>query len=223
LTAPALSLAYLEVLADQDPFVKNFLRRVTASNYEEFLDVLYDDLTLAIQKVEENPQDFEEESEDATTARLSLVLYGMQYRVHHNAQAGGNVDVTVELRRFKWIAEAKKFEDVGDMREGFLQLSTRYRAGMDSNGVLHGGMIGYLRRPNAAKAMSGWAEHVPTIDIVRDAAITACSRRGPLAFNSTHTHQDFGTPFRVWHNLVQLHFAPKDKSGRVAKRHKDKP
>lgn len=218
----AFSLDRLGELAMHDVFISNMLRRITVTTYDEFLSVLYDDLKLVIERLEENPQDFPDEPEDATTKRIADILWGMQYSASHNLAAGGNVDLTVAITRlnFKWIAEAKKFGSVTDMREGYLQLSTRYKPGMGSNGVMYGGMIGYLRRPNAAAHMKNWRETFPTVPGAETSVLVDCARRYALGFQSEHAHKDFGVPLRVWHNCVVLTFEPQDKSGRAAKRYR---
>lgn len=217
----AFSLDFINDLAKHDVFTSNFLRRITVTTYDDFLSVLYDDLKLVIERLEENPQDFPDEPEDATTKRIADILWGMQYSASHNLAAGGNVDLTIAITRlnFKWIAEAKKFGSVADMREGYLQLSTRYRPGMGSNGVMYGGMIGYLRRPNAAAHMKRWRETLPTVPGAETSIFADCARRYALGFQSEHAHKDFGVPLRVWHNCVVLTFEPQDKSGRIAKRY----
>jgi hypothetical protein len=217
----SFSLDKVLEIAKHDVFMNNFLRRTMVTTYDEFLNVLYDDIKLVIERLEENPQDFPDETEDATTKRIADILWGMQYSASHNLAAGGNVDLTVAITRlnFKWIAEAKKFGSVSDMREGYLQLSTRYKPSMGSNGVMYGGMIGYLRRPDAATHMKSWREALPLVPGAEKSVLADCARRYALAFQSEHTHKDFGVPLRIWHNCVVLTFQPQDKSGRVAKRY----
>lgn len=197
------------------------VRRLTVTTYDEFLNVLYDDLQLVIERLEENPQDFPDEPEDATTKRIADILWGMAYVASHNLAAGGNVDLTIAITRlnFKWIAEAKKFKSISDMREGYLQLSTRYKPGMGANGVMHGGMIGYIRRTDAATHMKQWRDTLPSVPGAEQITLADCARRYALGFQSEHTHKDFGVPLRVWHNCVVLTFQPQDKSGRSAKRY----
>lgn len=218
----SLTLERLSELAKRDVFVRNAIRRIMVSTYDDFLDVLYDDLKLVIERLEENPQDFLDESEDATTKRLADMLWAMQYTASHNRASGGNVDLTVEITRmnFKWIAEAKKFASVSDMRAGYLQLSTRYRPSMGTNGVMYGGMIGYIRTPNAAAHMTRWRKTLPTVSGAESTVLSDCARRYALAFQSEHAHKDFGVPLRVWHNCVVLTFSPQDKSGRSAQRYR---
>jgi hypothetical protein len=224
MTGTNLTIENLEFLGDHDPMIKNFLRRVRVKTYDEFLDVLYDDIKIAIERMEQSPQLYMDEGEDATTQRFLDVLYGMTYSTHHNLQLGGNVDITVDLARkgFRWIGEAKKFDDVGDMREGYLQLATRYKPGGGSLTTVHGGLIGYLRRPDAVGCMKGWQAHY-TAEVVASSALSDCGRRGALAFISEHAHTSIGLPFRVWHVCICLHFKPEDASGRTAKRHRKAP
>lgn len=218
--APASSLEHILAVAGGDRHVARWIQRELASSHQEFLDILFQDLLFAVERLEQNPQLMVDEGEDQTTQRLADMLAAFGYQATHNTQAGGNVDLTVERVRLshRWIAEAKRFGDVGDMREGYLQLSTRYRPALASDGRLHGGMIGYLRRPNAAKCMTGWREHLA--ELIEGCATQDCSRRGPLGFVSSHAHGDYGVPLEVWHVCVVLHFDPQDASGRTAKRYR---
>ena len=217
----AFSIASLAEAAKYDVGIASLLRRTLASTYDEFLDVLYDDLKLVLERMENNPQNYPDESEDATTNRISDMLWGMQYEASHNLQAGGNVDLTIAMprRQFKWIAEAKKFDSVAGMREGYLQLATRYRPGSGVNGVMYGGLIGYLRRANAVKLMEDWRTELVSLPVASGIHLQECARRPALSFISQHNHQDFGLPFRVWHLCAVLTFAPRDKSARTAKRY----
>lgn len=220
MTKAELTLATIEALGSQDLFIGNYLRKLRITTYDDFVDVLYDDLCLAVQRLEQNPQHYPDEHEDATTQRLLDILFGMSYSASHDAQSGGCVDITVELSRkgFRWIGEAKRFNSVGDMREGYLQLATRYTPGNGSLSVTYGGLVGYLRRENSAKCMSSWMDHFKA-KVNAEATISPCNRRGPLGFISEHEHCSLGIPFRIWHFCVALHFEPKDKSGRTAKKY----
>ena len=218
----SLTVDYMQSLCDPDVRARNTLRRLFATTYAEFLDVLYDDLAVALKLLDDSANNYpENEPEDATTNRLSFILSGMDYSASHNKQAGGNVDLTVEVtrRNFSWIGEAKRFEGVGDMREGYLQLATRYRASMDSEGVLHGGLIGYIRKPNASDLMNSWQAHFVAMPEAGGPSIVPCTRRKNLGFVSEHKHQDYGLPLRVWHMCAVMRVAPQDRSARGAKKH----
>lgn len=216
-----LTASRLKRLAEEDIFIKNLLQRRLAATMESFLQTLYDDVVAVVSMLEENPHQYVDDTEDQTTQRLVDMLKCMGYTAYHNAQAGGNVDLTVEMtrRNFRWIAEAKKFGDVGDLREGYLQLATRYKPGVAADGVAHGGLLAYLRRPDAKGKMQGWKAHFLTLPIAVASKTTSCGRRGELGFISEHPHRDYGVPLRVWHVCVMLNFEPKDASARSAKRY----
>ncbi|MFO1245374.1 MAG: hypothetical protein U1E71_09380 [Ramlibacter sp.] len=213
-----LSAERLMQLGEEDDVIGDVLGRRLAKTYSEFRAVVETDLVRVVQRLEENPQMHAGKSEDETTQAIVDMLVCMGYTANHNAHRGGNVDITVEQTRknFIWIAEAKIFGDVGDLREGYLQLASRYRPGMDDAGVFHGGLIAYLRRPGAAGHMLSWRKHFLTLPIAQGASTEDCKRRLNLGFFSQHLHGDFGLPFRVWHLCVVLHFKPLDASGREA-------
>lgn len=216
-----LTVERLQFLIEEDIYIQGMLERRLARTYGEFLTRLQADIVLAVGELALNPELFLDESEDATTIRLLLVLKGMGYTADHNNAGGGNIDVVVrQVRRgFRWIAEAKKFNDIGTMRDGFVQLSTRYVPGDDNAGSCYGGMIGYLRRPNAVQCMKDWRDHFPTIDQATDAAVENCELLGPFAFNSSHTHKESGLPLKLWHVCVRLFHGPEDKSAQRSQKH----
>jgi len=212
----------MQALCDTDVRARNTIRRLFATTHAEFLDVLYDDLAVALKLLDDSANNYpEDEPEDATTNRLSFILNGMDYSASHNKQAGGNVDLTVEVtrRNFSWIGEAKRFESLTGMREGYLQLATRYRPSMDSDGILHGGLIGYIRKANASGLMQSWHDHFVAMPEASGPLIEPCARRKNLGFISQHAHQDYGLPLRVWHMCAVMRVAPQDKSARGAKKH----
>jgi hypothetical protein len=219
-----LSVAALKKLAPGDPFIANFVRRQTVANYLDFLFVLYEDLKELFDRLESNPQHYPDESEDATTQRLVDMLWAMSYGARHDVQAGGHVDLTIERssKNFRWIGEAKKFRSVTDMREGYLQLATRYRP-QANDGAVYGGLIGYLRHLDAAGRVLAWRKHFSGLSVAKSAAVVDCPYRRQLGFHSRHPHAALGIPFFVWHTCVSLSFAPQDKSARGSKKRKVVP
>jgi len=218
------SIQHLEILSDQDIYLAGMLERCTVRTFISFVSNVQDALCRAIGQLEENPQNYpSDESEDATTQRLVDMMKIVGYEAHHNKQSGGNVDITIALARknWKWIAEAKKYGDVGDLREGYLQLASRYRPGFGDDGTAYAGLIGYFRRPNPESALPLWESELKKIPLAKDCEISACSRRTGRAFYSKHAHKDFPVDFLVWHTCAFLHFSPDDKSGRSAARYKE--
>jgi hypothetical protein len=222
LTLSALSLQELEFICKTDDGVRTGIGLWLVKDYDDFLDLLYDDIKLVVEQLERNPQEFRLETEDSTTQRIVDMLSMKGYSAHHNAASGGNVDLTVELKRknWLWIAEAKKFGSVADLKSGYKQLSTRYKTGTSDGRVAYGAILAYLRRPDAAAKMEQWKKGLQSVQEASGSIIQVCNRRNNLGFFSQHKHRDLGIPLRVWHVCVQLHVDPQDKSGLSAKKYK---
>ncbi len=215
-----ISADYIATLSAIDPHLKGFIARATTTTYIEFLSVLHDDIKDAVGVIEKQKQYITTESEDGTTGRLSLVLHGKGY-LCGQVNSGGNVDLEVSRTGFRWIAEAKKFTSTAALTEGYLQLSTRYSTGAGSDGTCYGGMLAYLRRPDAVGNMIRWKKSLKDhATAAPNCVFSDCTRMGPLAFISEHVHSSYGTPFKVWHVCFVLHHEPQDKSARASKRKK---
>ncbi|WP_016834616.1 hypothetical protein [Herbaspirillum lusitanum] len=215
------SLDKIETLVRGSENVQNFLRSQLVSSYEEFVEVLYDDLDLVISKLESNPQYYADDGEDKITNAMANMLTMTYYDASHGSTAGGSVDLTVKGKNplWTWIGEAKIFSSITDLKEGFLQLTTRYRTGSPNNS--QGGILAFTKRPLAADLMRDWQNTVRDMSLP-DFSERICERRSGLAFYTTHKHEASGIPFRIRHNAVSLYFHPKDKSGRAAAKYKEK-
>lgn len=211
------SISNIRAYGENDPVIRGFESRARVGTYAEFVEALYDDIRDAVAYISLSPQHFLNESEDATTHRLMGVLYGKGYRCSQT-NAGGNIDITVEniVLSFRWIGEAKKFESLPNLREGYLQLATRYIPGTDETGIGYGGLIAYLRRPDAATLMADWRKEFESMEVTSGCSIQSCTRLPGRAFKSEHKHDSSGLPFRVWHLCVQLYHKPQDKSARAS-------
>lgn len=190
-----------------------FLRRAQVDSFESFVDALYDDLDAAIQGLEQNPKERQRDTEDRLTLEIINILKQLGYIAEHDAQSGGHVDITVShcLKDWSWLGEAKHYDSVGDLRQGFNQLCTRYANG--APGRDHGGLIAYLKRPNAKRCMELWSEELGQMNL-RSLQIKDCARRKHLAFISAHEHNGSGLPYKVRHVCVLLHFDPQDGRGK---------
>lgn len=211
-----LTLDLLKILGDRDPIIRGLIERATSPTYDDFLNTLYDDIKNAVHRISKQKHLIVDELEDATTGRIQLFLQGAGYHCDC-ASSGGNVDIEVLRNGHRWIGEAKRYTSVTAVHEGYKQLSTRYTPGSDPNGVVYGGLLAYLRFPDAAEYTQTWKSTF-IADFPKDACkITDCGRFGPLAFNSEHKHKSYGTPFKVWHVCLPLHHEPEDKSGRATR------
>lgn len=203
---------------ENDPIHQNMIRRALAQSYDEFVEILYDDLDFAISGLELNPQFHQDSSEDTIS---NFIIQGLRgyYKVTQGATGGGNKDITVEGRErsWMWIGEAKIYKSLADLREGWLQLTTRYKhIDPTKNSAA---LLAYSFRPDAVKHLSDWRAELRTQGL-ENYGDSDCGRRKPLAFYSKHKHQDSGVDMPVRHIAINLSFKPKDKSARNAKKYK---
>lgn len=207
----------IKALAAGDPVIAGFFNRHWATSYDDFLSALYDDIREGVVEIVKVKHLIVDEGEDSTTTKLQLFLKGMGYACSFTV-SGGNVDIEVRRNSFSWIGEAKRYTQVSAVKEGFLQLTTRYAPPINGSGIAYGGLLAYLRLPDAKGKMDDWKEALKkSFPNASDCAFSDCTRFGPLGFYSEHVHESYGTPFRVWHVCVPLHHDPKDKSGKATK------
>ena len=205
------TLAELSRLGAVAPDVANFAKRLIVKTYDEFIDILYDDLDRIVSLIEENPELHKKDSEDRITIEITRSLRHQGYQASHETKHGGHCDVLVSRGNFCWIGEAKKHNGYDYLMEGFLQLTTRYSTGDDYQQA--GGMLIYHFEKNTHKVMTEWANRLTEVGLP-DFTICPCCKR-KLPFYSSHTHEKSGLPFKVRHIPVMFHFDPKDKSGRT--------
>ncbi|HGO6081719.1 TPA: hypothetical protein ACK3PA_006215 [Burkholderia cenocepacia] len=221
---PNISLADYLDRVKHNPISRNMVRLQYVQDYDEFIDIFYEVLDFAIARLQANPQHHQEDSEDGLTVKLMNLLEMAGFAVTTGTTGGGNKDLTVGWLNpeWTWIGEAKKFNSLTDVREGFLQLTTRYR---NANPLYaRGGLVAYTLRPKAAALLKEWMEEAP--NVANDTKVKLdnfrvedCKRRPGLAFNSFHTHVASGLECEIRHMAVVLYHLPEDKSGRTAKKY----
>ena len=208
------SAADVRRLQAMDDMLAGYLASLAVNSYEDFVRNLYDHIHRSISSLENFKHYIEHEGEDATTARIIMFLEGAGLKARQQA-AGGNVDIYVDdlTNNFKWIGEAKKYESVTNIAEGFKQLVTRYASGKDKKGKGYGALIAYLRRPNTIHHVDAWKDTIAKLPEATNVRFSECQRMAPFAFLSEHDHQETNCSYETWHVCVQLLVDPKDKSG----------
>lgn len=203
-------------------FLQKAIRRAQAfdgNDYQKFVDVLYEDLDAILHGFQANPQSYQSNSEDVTTHIVVMNLNQIGYNASHNKQSGGNVDLTVQssanLGAHSWIGEAKIYKSIADPREGFLQLSSRYKPASGNYNHNCQGLLLYIYRPNCLGLMSDWRSELST-KLHQNCGQSDDDFKNPFAFNSEYIH-DSGLKLYVRHVGVNLHFHPTDKSARSRK------
>lgn len=187
---------------------ERFLKRATASSYEQFISVLYNDIDNIIAGIQENPELRLKDDENRLTIDIVHMLKMLGYNADHDRKIGGHTDISVRGKNHHlWIGEAKIHGGYDDLYSGFKQLCTRYSTG-DHNQD-RGGLIIYIRNKDAAKVIREWKERFQDCDL-EELVLSHCPERPDFVFYSTHKHERSGRPFCVKHIGVMLYFDPKD-------------
>ncbi len=153
--------------------------------------------------MEENPQHHQNKSEDEITNYIVDILKAKCVRAEHDTMHGGHADIIIRHDQYKWLAEAKIFENgfYSWLIKGLLQLTTRYMAGRDQRGAL----LIYTYKANIKKIMSRWRELLSSYK--RITSVTDCAYC-PLSFYTTLENRRSGLEVRVRHTILGLHYRP---------------
>ncbi|KAB0598080.1 hypothetical protein K8O84_10595 [Cupriavidus pauculus] len=214
-----MSLTDYVALIKNDPIQSASIHRQFTSSYDQFIELFYQTLDFTIALIEENPQFQQDRSEDELTDQIVRSLKIAGYDVTQGTTGGGNKDITVKWRNpmWSWIGEAKIYKSIASLREGFLQLITRYRTSDPRH--TQGGLIAYTFRPKAAQLLKEWMDEVVTVPEAEGIKVEQCNIKRDLAYITIHDHVATGLPCRIRHVSVALYFLPQDKSGRTAKKY----
>lgn len=215
-----ISLLELGAMVARSEFAFDMLKKEYSTSYEDFVDSVYESIDKVFAKLEENPQHHfpEDVGEDKITNDIANMLVFAGFDARQGQTQGGNIDLTVKGKKstWSWIGEAKIFKDINSLREGFLQLSTRYRNASPLK--TQAGILAYVKRKNAVGCLAEWQTEISNIGL-EEFSTAPCRRRGPLAFYTVHKHEASGLPIKVRHIAISLYHLPKDKSGLTAKKY----
>lgn len=206
----SFTLGQLRELGDQFgiPGLSAFIRRKTASSYEQFVNSLYTDLDEIVAIIQENPELRKNDDENRLTIEIVGMLRAYGYSAGHDTKVGGHTDISVRGKKnFLWIGEAKIHGAYDELLGGFKQLCTRYSTG--DVGQNCGGMIIYIRNVKAADVVTEWRARLSQQGLEQYSDYD-CPARAGMAFYSSHIHERAGMHFQVRHVGVILRFDPKD-------------
>lgn len=205
------------------PGIANQIKRMTASNYGQFVSILNDDIDDIIGRIQENPELREDDGEDRLTIDIVNMLKTLGYDADHERKIGGHTDISVRGKNhFLWIGEAKIHGAYEYLYSGFQQLCSRYSTGDHNQDC--GGLIIYIRNKNAANVVKEWRERFQGSGL-DELEISDCPKKPDLVFHSSHKHDRSGRNFRVRHIGVILNFAPRDSdpNDKLSKKRARKP
>ncbi len=191
------------------PDVARFLDRLLVQTYDDFIEILYQDLDRAIAKLEEDPLIREDDGEDRLTAEILSMLSQHYETASHDEKIGGHADMVVKHPKgFMWIGEAKIHKDYAYLEQGFKQLTTRYLPG--TPGADQGALVIYIRVADSASVMKQWQARLASLGL-DGFGCRRCAVREDLAFYSQHKHDRTGRIATVRSMAVVLYCNPQDK------------
>jgi hypothetical protein len=202
-----ITVAQLKLLGNLDGKTARFAKRLLVTSYEEFVQVLYEDLDACLRYIVQTRNHRLKEGEDRTTVDIIGQLISSNYDAKHDEMHGGHCDIVVSHPAgYVWIAECKIHRDYDHLRQGFDQLCTRYLSGIP--GSDHGSLIVFVRNENTSAVMMEWVSRLQTYGY-ENLACGPCKVWQDLGMISTHTPcLGAGRRITVRHTALPLHFAP---------------
>jgi len=209
------SVAELMARAAGNTSAEIVLELLLLPDYPEFVALINRAIDMSLVRMAENPELRKDRTEDELTIELVNLLRQLTFVAEHEAKVGGHCDITIRgPSGYVWLAEAKRHnQTLNWLYQGFQQLNTRYSTGLANHD--QGALILYLYGANALSQMTKWKNHLASL---HDGLVLSDCPLNPLAFNSVHEHERSGLPYHVRHIPLSLHFTPKDKSAKKAKK-----
>ncbi|MEZ8148374.1 hypothetical protein [Enterovibrio norvegicus] len=202
------------LLRSEDDDVNGFpIRALSKSNYDKWIDKLYDDLDSIIRKQIRPTASFRQnELEDRFNVELVGYLNCKNYNASHDKWCNGHPDIYVESTDgFVWIGESKILRKYDDLLEGFKQLSERYSSGYPNEN--QGGVLIISKNRDIGKLMKNWLKRLEsdTWFVSRKLKSSLCSK-DEMCFYSIHSHSATSQNYKVRHMPVSIYHNPIDKS-----------
>lgn len=155
------------------------------SSYDEFLDVLYDDLEFVIDKLSMHRDKYAagmrtnpKEGEDLINTTIADLLCARGWSASHDTHINGHADisVTIPYTDYLWIGESKINQGSSYIHKGFKQLLYRYSTGLDNKTA--GGIIVYMTRTKKTQTeiMDEWKKILLGQDIAHEEDIPALTK-----------------------------------------------
>jgi hypothetical protein len=205
-----ITLDELQRLVGYKPLQSAFHRAYISDrgSYQEFIKQLYLDIDESVYYLQSTRHDRQNDSEDRISLDILMSLSRLGYEASHDKKSGGHVDLDIQLGSHAWMGEAKKD---GNIKEGLLQLTTRYVQSSGNFKHDQGGLLYYMvKTSDALGKLKAW--HT---DLTNNGCICTPPDNS-LSFYSTHKLDGSGTDFIVRTMAVSLYHAPQDKSARIS-------
>lgn len=169
-------------------------KRLNPQSYNDFWEILNEDLEELVGQLESDAKDFISAEEDEITRALVRSLKARFYDASHETDEGGHVDVTVrsQCRKYSMLGEAKRSKKgSGYLLDGFKQLTSRYARGTPSHN--RGAMLIYVQQGKAAETLARYKNVLEANSAsFENIEFEQCALREGLAFNTSHVLERIG-------------------------------
>lgn len=202
------TLEELEQLASQNRAIGTLLRIIKVTCPTTFSNAVIEAISEWIEDATRQAHLYRGLKEDQITLFLITHLKASGFDATHDTANGGHCDVVVKHSKgYIWLAEAKIHDGPRYIKDGYLQLTSRYAHGTHSSPV--GGLLIYIFKPNAKKFLDEWREALDKEFSAKGHKTQDCPSGNKLVFISDLTNERSGLPYQVNHFAVPLFFSPR--------------
>lgn len=187
--------------------------------YEQFINLLYQNIDEIVSELLSNSEDFINADEDYISNCICRSLVDRRFTAVREVQENGRADIRVKKGSFKWIAEAKRATSMTNVREGFLQLLTRYSKG--EGNATSGGLFIYIQGETCKEAefMLKWINNeLVKQKVAKIMSSNSCVLK-PTCIITTLIHPGSSNEYKLRSMPISFFHNPQDKSGRKAKKY----
>lgn len=201
------------------PDIKRDIQRVSVKKYDQFIELLHEDINDCIEDLQSSKVDYQDEfpkdktGEDRISRRVIKFMRDRKYRADAKF-INGNADIVIEhkIEKFVWIGEAKLVsgKDAKYIWKGFDQLTTRYDDGASKEKV-NGGVFVYVFGGGLKQVMDDFRAFTKEKqDPVKFKKYLDC-KITPGGFYAVHEHQVSGLDYTTRFIPITFYFKPKDR------------
>lgn len=210
-------------------------RRPHVASYEDFLDLLYDDIDYIIGQFSKTKNiyyqamvtDNSKNGENLINADICDRLDMAGWDAIHDPNVNGHCDIVVTLpnTHYLWLGEGKVRKDKEYHYKGLKQLLHRYSTGQDEQTA--GGLLIYITKTNIdqKEITEAWENDIQDFDnqqleienidkdeipISKATSFMSCPKSS-FAFYTNHKHPLSGLEYCVRHRTIDFRHQPKDQ------------
>jgi hypothetical protein len=204
----SMTVETLRLIEKANPTMPQYVHRMTARNYDEFMETLYVEIDSIVAALESDANVLQDYDENAFNADICRQLRCKGYNANHDKNSRGHADIAVEYGRYTWIGEGKKVDGVNNshLRGGYNQLVHRYVTG--STGATQAGLLVYCLGKDAKRVITKWREHLGEKETISPGYAKNISANADFTFWSESAHVSSGQDLKIKHICLNLHWSP---------------